>query len=447
MKKRSRRIIQYLLAGSFLAVIAALVVSALINRTFPARSQIVDRLSPLAKAHLAEVIHLRQSLGDAVWPGWGQKDIPVVAYNEEYAFLVSYPDPPAGWVKMPQRVARGGRWVPVPDDAFEGQLYYRQYLPSRDITPENFTVKVGERWVAAIQTREYARIAFYNGFRKQIPAWLRAVFPYPLVWNLLMGETEDYICAVEHEAFHSLQGIMAPSRLEQGETAIRFEAGYPWDNSALNTAWQEEMDLLVQAARAPSDGRASELAQQFLAARDKRRESFAFNPDLVNCERQREWLEGLAKYAELSIGRLAGRTPGYQPVSALKADSDFKNYTTRERFWSYQFDEARRIMGRPGDTRFYYSGMAQAAVLDRLLPRWKERIFDEGVALEDMMREGARSSDSDTGNGGGSRPDPAHARNRDQRQRSRQGQAAAGCAGLACPASPAVLRDTRHFSD
>ena len=54
--------------------------------------------------------------------------------------------------------------------------------------------------------------------------------------------------------------------------------------------------------------------------------------------------------------------------------------------WSAQLGEVTRTAGRAGETRFYYSGMAQAAVLDRLLRDWKERAFEPDVMLEDLLR-------------------------------------------------------------
>lgn len=387
MKKKIRRVMRICAIGLLLACIVVVSLSALINRTLPHHSKVVDRLSPMEKARLAEVFHLRQILGDTVWPGWGREDIPVIVYNEEYAFLIGYPNPPAGWIKIPRRAKQGGPWQPVPDDTFEGQAYYRQHLPDPKSTPQSFTVLVGDRWVASILTREYAEIAFYAGFREQLPHWLRDVFPYPLVWKLLMGETDTYVAAVEHEAFHSFQGILAPTRLEEAETITRVEGRYRWDDPALDDAWKGEIDLLVQAVRATSDNKAAELARHFLSARDKRRAASSLSADLVNYERRREWLEGLAKYAEVSIGRVAAATPNYEPVSSIAADPDFKKYTTRERYWSQQLDEARRTFGREGGTRFYYSGMTQALLLDRLLPAWKEQIFNQDVALEDLLRK------------------------------------------------------------
>lgn len=42
---------------------------------------------------------------------------------------------------------------------------------------------------------------------------------------------------------------------------------------------------------------------------------------------------------------------------------------------------------REGDGRFYYSGRAQAVILDRLLPGWQARAFDQDVWLEDLLPE------------------------------------------------------------
>lgn len=53
-------------------------------------------------------------------------------------------------------------------------------------------------------------------------------------------------------------------------------------------------------------------------------------------------------------------------------------------------------MARAGDeSRFYYTGMAQAVLLDRLDPDWKSWLFEPGVWLEDLLVE-AISTASET---------------------------------------------------
>ncbi len=368
-----------------LLVIAA---AALSNIGLPTHSRVVERLSEAEKARLAEMFHLRQALGNAVWPGWGEADIPVIVHNEAYAFLVGHPSPPPdGWTMVPRNEQRGGPWHIVPDDTFLGQPYYRQPLANLKETPENFTVLVGDRWVATLGTREYAQVSFYSGFREDLPPFLRPIVPLRLVWALIMGDTETYIGALAHEAFHAYQGIEAPDRLADAEFAAPLEGQYPWEVEAAEKAWQAELDALHAAATAASDDEAAQFARQFLALREERRSAHALSADMVDYEQQREWLEGLAKYAELAIQREAGRSSDYAPLPAIADDRDFHSYRTRERYWSQQLGEVRRMTNRSGETRFYYSGMAQAALLDRFASGWKAQAWSPGVWLEDLLTE------------------------------------------------------------
>jgi hypothetical protein len=390
MKKhtgRIRKALAFTLLGLLLLCLGSAGFFFLSNRSLPTHSQVVDRLSVLEKARLAEAIHLRQTLGEETWPGWSRAEIPIIVYNEEYAFLTGYPDPPDGWVKMPQGERRGRPWDAVRGDMFEGQVYYRQRLSDPQKTPENFTVVVGERWAATLQTREYSEVAFYAGFLEELPPFLVKVFPYRLAWSFLLGETETHIGALEHEAFHAYQGSLAAGQLAEAEGALKVEDRYPFEDPALDEAWKAEMKVLLQAAQASSANEAQQYARQFLTLRTARRASLGLAPNLIELERQREWLEGLAKYAELSLVRVAGSTAGYQPQPGLVADPDFHAYRDRKRFWSQQLKEAGNTSGRSGETRFYYSGNVLAVVLDRLAPGWKERALPGGMSLEDLLQE------------------------------------------------------------
>jgi hypothetical protein len=371
-------------------LVLALAASALSNVGLPTRSQLIERLSEAEKARLAEAFHLRQAMGDRVWPGWDQARIPIIVHNEAYAFLVGYPEaetPPDGWVRVPWDEEQGGPWEPVPGDTFHGETYYRQLLPDPEATPENFTVRVGDHWAATLWTREYARVSFLTGFREELPPFLRPVVPYRLLWRLLLGATETYVGALAHESFHAYQGMEAEGRLYAAERAASLEDRYPWEDEASEEAWQAELDLLHSAVEASSDAEAASLAREFLARREERRAAPGTSDELVDYERRWEWLEGLAKYAELSIQRQAGLSEGYLPLPAIGNDPDFHGYRDRERFWGQKVDEIKRMSGRSGDTRFYYSGFGQAVLLDRLMPGWKARAWSEGVWLEDLLAE------------------------------------------------------------
>lgn len=371
------------LIGFLILLVAA---SALSNLGLPQHSTTLDHLNDLEKARLSETRHLRLSLGDSTWPGWSGADIPLIVYNEQYAFLLGYPNPPVGWMKVPSMEARGGPWELVPGDTFDGQPYYRTPILDPQKTPQGFTVKVGDKWVATFMTREYSQVEFYREFRQTLPPFLSRLVPVRLVWALLMGKTDSYIAALEHESFHAYEGIQADDRLNASEEMYAVMESYPFD--AMAGPWRQEMNVLVQAAQAGTDAEARDLVRQFLQLRVARRKGLT--TDQVELERLREWEEGLAKYVELEISRQAETNNSYLPVDAMAQDKSFKHYAGQQQFWSSQLKEAAKTQGRSGDSRFYYSGNALAVVLDRLMPGWKTRALPGGEFLDELLKEAVK---------------------------------------------------------
>jgi hypothetical protein len=386
MKRRLQRLVLFAVLGLVGLCLGAVLLALIANQGLPQRSTVVERLSERERARLSEATHLRRTLGDAVWPGWGAVDIPFAIYNEEYAFLVGLPDPAPGWTMALGR-QRGAVWELVAGDTLDGRPYFRQRLANANETPENFIVQVGSTWAASMQTYEYAEIAFYRGFGRDLPPVVRDLIPYRMVWSTIGGEMDGSLAGLEHEAFHVFQAQRAPDRLLSAERSNAAGKSYPFDDERRNAAWKSELDLLVRAVRAPSEGEARDLARQWLAARRARRADLT--PAWLDYERQREWLEGLAKYAELTIAKAAA-APDYQPFPAILSDPSFHRYADRPRFWEMQLDEVRRMDTYRSETRFYYSGFAQAALLDRLSPAWKARALEPGVFLEDLVAEGSK---------------------------------------------------------
>jgi hypothetical protein len=139
-------------------------------------------------------------------------------------------------------------------------------------------------------------------------------------------------------------------------------------------------ELLRQALVAPDDETAADLVSQFLAQRDLRRQRVSLPTDLVDYERQLEWEEGLAKYVEMEIWRQAFTASDYQPLPEMNQDPDFNDYQNFRQRWNQEISQMRRQAGQEGENRFYLTGMAQATLLDRLLPGWKEQSLADGVS-------------------------------------------------------------------
>ena len=357
MKRRRRtwRIAAFAAAGLLVLLVVLAALGAWSNRGLPTQSAVVDRLAELDKARLAEALHLKKELGDAIWPGWGSADVPVILYNEAYVFLLGCPEPAPGWITVPGDKVIGGPWEEVPGDTFNSAPYHRQKLPASGTTPQAFTVRVGERYVASFQTTEWMRISMMQMVRDTLPPVIEDVVPYRLALRLFIGGTDGYISLLLHESFHAYQGTVAPSRLATSERVMTMAADYEGHDPAMNDAWQEELSQLAAAASSTSRDEVANLARRFLAHRAGRRASSGLSPALVDFERAREWEEGLAKYVELAAWRAGFETGTYRPLPAMAHDPDFRDYSTFAAKWSRELGQMKRNSG--GEVRFYYSGL------------------------------------------------------------------------------------------
>lgn len=380
-----RKWIRYLLLIPALLVIL-IALSAASNLFFPQQSEVVDRLSAEEKARAAEAIHLREELGNAIWPGFGDAVIPLVLYNEANAFLVNYAgQPPTGWVLPHSGEQQGTAWQPVPGDDFLGAPYYSQPLAD-GVTPQAFTVRLGDQWAASMTTYEWSRIKLAQDMQEELPAGLGSILPHSLVTRLFLGDSDKFVSLITHESFHAFVGLQAERHLiEAEETSRRQEDAYPWEDQAVIAGWQTELDLLTQALRASSQDEMIDLARQFLAAREERRTTNRLASRLIAYEQQREWLEGLAKYAEMEAWRQGATAGDYTPHPATADLASFHDYDGFEEAWAREVDQISRMAGDQGDGRFYYSGLAQATLLDRLMPGWKAGALTGGTTLEGLL--------------------------------------------------------------
>jgi hypothetical protein len=206
----------------------------------------------------------------------------------------------------------------------------------------------------------------------------------------MIQPSEVQMTGVLHEAFHVYQVETAQAQFDDAEKAYPDGDRYWAADAAMHADWKAEIDLLVRAVQTPSDADGKALARQFLAQRQQRRQARGLAPALMDYERRFEWLEGLAKYIELSAWRAAATTGGYAALPALAGDADFKHYTTYDQRWSQELDQLKRQADLAGETRFYYTGMAQATLLDRYQPDWKARAMVKGAWLEDLLAEAVK---------------------------------------------------------
>ena len=364
--RRGCRIISILALGLIVACLVGAGASALSNLTFPERPKEMERLSDLDKARLAEALNLKAKRGETIWPGWGNMEMPYIIWNNDYSFLVGMDNP-------------GSNWEKLGEDSFLGEPYFQR----RSIDPQNFAVQVGDRWAASMATKNETDQKIREIWQEVLPPPFEQVFPY----RVLLQPSEVQMTAVLHESFHVFQMEQAQGKLEDAEKAYRHEDAYWLVDEAMGQEWGKEIDLLARALETSDHEEIASLVGEFLRQREERRQAYNLAPALIALEQKNEWLEGLAKYIELKSWHQAWISDGYEPLPLMEEDGDFKGYESYEQRMSQEIAQMKRQANTEGVTRFYYTGMAQAELLDRLYPGWKDKVMGDGIWLEDLLAE------------------------------------------------------------
>lgn len=301
-----------------------------------------------------EAWHLLSSQGNQVWPGWGASHIPLLIRDGQYDLLIGHPAPPQGFSLLP-------------DVALADQPVYR-YTGHLVPVPAATAWDVAGVWSVAVPTREE--------FQRAIDAQLGTG-----VVNL---DAANYVRAIVHEAFHAFTMTVIKGQVPD------FSAHFDEAEMIQQLTAQPDLDkhhaaegqALVKALGATDDQVAREAAAQFLRLRRARR---ADDQNIAAFEQTTEWLEGLARYADVSLMQRAGQAM-YTPLdNAIK-------YPAANEIWQQFLDQLANPAASPDGFRgrYYLLGAGQAFLLDRLMPDWKTHVFEEKLSLEQLLAEMAR---------------------------------------------------------
>jgi hypothetical protein len=298
----------------------------------------------------AEAWHLLSSYGDQVWPGWGAARIPLLIRAGEFDLLVGHPSPPQEFGLLP-------------DSTVADQPIYR-YAGHLIPVPAATVWEVGGVWSVAVPTR----------------AELQQAIDAKLGTGVVQLDTASYIRAIVHEAFHAyamttIHGDVPNfgADVDEGEMIQRL-AALP----DLDEQHAAEGQALVKALQASESLEVRAAAAEFLKLRQTRRARQ--DKEIAAYEQSIEWLEGLARYADIALMQLSarvGEVPGNPPSGKIWLD-----------FHAALSSLASSPDGFRG--RYYLLGAAQAFLLDRLMPDWKTRALSEKLALEGLLQEALR---------------------------------------------------------
>lgn len=311
-----------------------------------APAQDAPRVNDIDRVRLSEAFKIGDALGNQIWPGWTKAPFAVLLVTPENEFLLRHPKPSTDFVLLG-------------DDALlKSKVYYRQRTQ-----PLNFL----------------------------------ATFPIAGVPTIVIGQAENtdkktstpWVVTVLHEHFHQLQysqpGYYADVNalgLSRGDQTGMWMLNYPFPYDWMEMEEHFSLLSLLLADALEAQTRADFVAK-LAAYRQQRRElELTLSPDDYKYFSFQLWQEGIARYTEFRIAKLAaGR---YRPSQAFRALPDYQPFAkvaeeTKRGILTElrisQLADYKRVM-------FYALGAGEGLLLDRANPRWRQRYFAEKFYLD-----------------------------------------------------------------
>jgi hypothetical protein len=327
----------------------ALVVVLLLGLAAPLRAQsatlTISTLPADDRIRLAETFRLAEAVGDSVWPGWSRAPLAVLLVRPDYEYLVRHPRPSPDFVRIGY------------DSLLGSDVYAR---------PRRFSLGLLATFPA-------------------VGGVVTIVVGTPAATQMT---STGWVLTLLHEHFHQWQNsqpgyfqrVLALG-LTGGDKTGMWMLNYPFPYDSLPV--QRDVADLGRALYASLTSRASDRAAraaEYLVVRHRLRDALSA-PDYRYLDFQL-WQEGVARYTEYQVARLAATA--YTPSFAFTSLPDYTPFAARA-------DELRAdILHGVESTSLatqkrivvYPLGAATALLLDEVAPRWKSLYLEQMFSLD-----------------------------------------------------------------
>lgn len=312
---------------------------------------------------LREAFQLVSMVGNDLWPGWAGVPLTVLMVGETREFLVN---PPADWEPS-------GGFEPA-EQSFLGRPIYQR--------------------------------------RRSLPMALRAAFPVDGVPAAVVGawregeeSPNEWATTLVHEWFHVLQMRRdEEAKVEElgleGTDYPSLQLDYPFAygdgdianavhllGNALYDFWDRSREL-PRAMQRTFVARTSWAAMRNLETVVR----LKYGGEAYSYFRYQTWKEGVARYTEVHVtlraadmerrGRLRP-VPGFASIPGAVSYRQLWEEVTRTNYWEIR----PSVTGGVDPTAFYGIGHGLAELLDQIHDGWRDRYFDRGVWLDDLVTE------------------------------------------------------------
>ena len=314
-----------------------------------AAAQTVPPPATLANAdrvRLAEARRLMAAVADSVWPGWSAAPSAVLLVRSDREFLIWHPRPSSDFTSLGYDALLGSDVLTRP----------RQYSPTLLAT----FPAVGGLPTVVVGTAEQTG--------KRSTAW---------------------VLTIAHEHFHQLQTSqpeyyprVAGLDLAGGDDTGAWMLNYPFPYTS--AAVIEEFNAVARAVRAAVNDTSVGSQPRHKAAVDSTRRALraALSPRDHRYLDFQIWQEGIARYTEYAVARVAAER--YTPSAEFMALPDAEPFGVVADRLRREILETESVSLSNQRVAFYPVGAALGLWLDRTDPVWRVRYFRTMLSLEPL---------------------------------------------------------------
>jgi hypothetical protein len=344
-----------------------------------------DELSKNDIARIAEFQHLRQMLGDTVWPGFGKAQIPFAMVKGKREYLFDHPSP-----------SKGNTQIRTP--LYPGAITYKKGHTLPRLIMSAISVE-------GIPTAIMPDKTTFD----QVVSLMESSSNGSMLEAAMSGGsgTDDavYELVAVHESFHVFQQKQNFSRIQNmfdlppgslDEKLFATRLSEAESSNEIRNMLKDESRYLAQALSAKSLILCRDQAHLFLKIRDARRQATAEKEmgltvaSIAARENAMEWGEGMTNYVQGRILELAS-VKTYRPLNLMADVSGFHGYKQISFSKELSLDRSGEMGSR---ARSYIVGAGICSLLDRLGAEWKSPAMKELMPLTELLRQVLESSPS-----------------------------------------------------